>query len=58
MSGDRTLLAQARVVLERYLFDEETIRDDVASICMKIDDTLSDGSDGLPAMNHLTDRAA
>jgi hypothetical protein len=58
MSRDRTLLAQASVVLERHLFDGEMIRDDVASICLKIDDTLSDGTDGLPAIDHLTDKAA
>ncbi len=40
------LLARARVVLERYLFDEaaEAVRDDVAEICMAIDDVLPDVS--------------
>jgi hypothetical protein len=35
------LLQDARAVLERYQFDGEVLRDDVAEICMKIDDTLS-----------------
>lgn len=37
-----TLLIQARTVLERYMFetDGEAIRDDVAAICMAIDDVL------------------
>jgi hypothetical protein len=37
-----TLLIQARAVLDRYLFegDGETIRDDVAEVCMAIDDAL------------------
>jgi hypothetical protein len=35
------LLSKARAVLERYLFDErEATRDDVAQICMAIDDAL------------------
>ena len=35
------LLNQARTVLDRYLFDDsEAIRDDVAQICMAIDDAL------------------
>ena len=34
------LLSQARAILERYMFDGDTIRDDVAEICMKIDDLL------------------
>ena len=36
------LLKQARIVLGRYMFeaDGELIRDDVAEICMAIDDTL------------------
>jgi len=38
----RALLARARAVLDRYMFEEdgEAIRDDVAEICMAIDDTL------------------
>jgi hypothetical protein len=35
------LLNQARTVLDRYLFDDsEAIHDDVAQICMAIDDAL------------------
>jgi hypothetical protein len=36
------LLRRARTVLERYMWDGETIRDDVAEVCMKIDDVLLD----------------
>jgi hypothetical protein len=40
------LLKQARRVLDRYMFDEgrEAIRDDIAELCMAIDDTLPDDS--------------
>jgi len=36
------LLGRARAVLNRYLFEEggERVRDDVATICMAIDDAL------------------
>jgi hypothetical protein len=34
------LLIQARLVLERYLFDGVDLRDDVAEICAQIDDAL------------------
>ena len=35
------LLSRARAVLDRYLFDEsETMRDDIAQICMAIDEAL------------------
>jgi hypothetical protein len=36
------LLAKARLVLERYMLepDGEVIRDDVAEVCMAIDDAL------------------
>jgi hypothetical protein len=34
------LLNEARVVLERYMFDGVDLRDDVAEICLKIDDAL------------------
>jgi hypothetical protein len=34
------LLRTARVVLERYMFDGETLRDDVAELCMRLDDFL------------------
>jgi hypothetical protein len=38
------LLNRARTVLERYMFeaDGEAIRDDVAEVCMAIDDALPD----------------
>ncbi len=38
------LLTRARVVLGHYLFEaeDEPIRDDVAEICMAIDDALPD----------------
>jgi hypothetical protein len=37
-----TLLSRARKVLDRYLFEDdgETIRDDVAEVCMAIDDVI------------------
>lgn len=40
------LLKRARMVLERYMFDAdgETIRDDVAEVCMAIDDALPDAA--------------
>ncbi|MFL6606492.1 MAG: hypothetical protein ACJ8R9_34905 [Steroidobacteraceae bacterium] len=34
------LLGEARLVLERYLFDGVDLRDDVAEICAKIADVL------------------
>ena len=35
------LLKKARAVLDHYMFDDDQIlRDDVADICMKIDDAL------------------
>ena len=36
------LLKDARAVLDRYLFEGEMLRDDVAEILMKIDDALPD----------------
>ena len=37
------LLNRARTVLDRYMFDlDETMRDDVAQVCMAIDDALPD----------------
>jgi hypothetical protein len=46
MSNDDllVLLTRARAVLDRYMFDAEgeVIRDDVAEICMAIDDALPD----------------
>jgi hypothetical protein len=39
------LLRKARTVLQTHLFDEgEMIRDDIAEICMQIDDALPDAS--------------
>ena len=40
------LLNRARTVLDRYLFDgdRDAIRDDVAEVCMAIDDALPDDS--------------
>jgi hypothetical protein len=34
------LLTEARKVLERYMFDGDICRDDIAEICQKIDDVL------------------
>ena len=34
------LLIEARLVLERYMFDRVDLRDDVADICLKIDNAL------------------
>jgi hypothetical protein len=41
-----TLLTRARAVLDRYMFDEatEAVRDDVAEICIAIDDALPEES--------------
>ena len=48
MSHDEllALLTRARAVLDRYLFEgqDEPIRDDIAEICMAIDDALPDES--------------
>ncbi|HEY7964355.1 MAG TPA: hypothetical protein VID49_09610 [Steroidobacteraceae bacterium] len=40
------LLKRARMVLERYMFeaDGEAIRDDVAEVCIAIDDALPDAA--------------
>ncbi len=39
------LLLKARTVLQAHLFDEgEMIRDDIAELCMQIDDALPDSS--------------
>jgi hypothetical protein len=35
------LLSRSRALHERYLFDGDVMRDDVAEICMAIDDALS-----------------
>jgi hypothetical protein len=45
MTNDQllALLSRARTVLDRHMFDaDEAIRDDVAEICMAIDDALPD----------------
>ena len=34
------LLIEARTVLERYMFDGVDLRDDVADVCLKIDNAL------------------
>ena len=39
------LLIQARLVLERHLFDGVDLRDDVAEICLKIEDALRPTTD-------------
>jgi hypothetical protein len=39
------LLSQARLVLERYMFDGVDLRDDVAEIYTKIDDALRPATD-------------
>ena len=38
------LLRSARALMDRYMFDGEELRDDVATLCMKIDDALPDPS--------------
>jgi hypothetical protein len=38
------LLRSARALMDRYMFDGEELRDDVANLCMKIDDALPDSS--------------
>jgi len=44
------LLARARVVLERHLYDEDgSLRDDVAQVCMDIDDIAAPSDRGLLA---------
>jgi hypothetical protein len=34
------LLREARTVLERFMFDGDDVRDDVAEVCAKLDDVL------------------
>jgi len=53
------LLKRARTVLDRYMFDEgsEAIRDDVAEVCMAIDDTLPDDS-RVPVKRAALERSA
>jgi len=39
------LLRRARAVLDHYMFDEgELLRDDIAEVCMAIDDALPDST--------------
>jgi len=54
------LLHDARAVLERYQFDGNVLRDDVAEICMKIDDLLSraPAPEAVAAPMMLADQAA
>jgi hypothetical protein len=40
MTEHTHLLREARTVLERFMFDGEDIRDDVAEVCAKLDDVL------------------
>jgi hypothetical protein len=39
------LLIEARVVLEHYMFDGVDLHDDVAEICLKIDNALPPTTD-------------
>jgi hypothetical protein len=43
------LLRQARVTLDRYLFDGDEIRDDVANVCARLDDVLLDPERAAPS---------
>ena len=56
------LLSRARAVLDRYLFDEsETMRDDIAQICMAIDEALpGEGRVEVKkaALEHVSQRSA
>jgi hypothetical protein len=54
------LLQRARTVLERYLFESggKMIRDDVAEICMAIDDALPAGTRVAPNRVKLERSAA
>jgi hypothetical protein len=53
------LLGRARAVLEHYMFeaDGEAIRDDVAEVCMAIDDALPDES-RVPVKRAVLERSA
>ena len=53
------LLTRARAVLGHYLFEaeDEPIRDDVAEICMAIDDALPDET-RVPVKRVMLDRSA
>jgi hypothetical protein len=52
------LLNEARIVLQRYLFDGVDLRDDVAEICSKIDDALPLPEAHQPKILHGIERAA
>jgi hypothetical protein len=46
------LLNRARTVLDHYMFDlDETIRDDVAEVCMAIDDALPEARQAASGRN-------
>lgn len=51
------LLTRARTVLDRYMFnaDSEAIRDDIAEVCMAIDDALP--ADGVKPKKAELDRS-
>ena len=53
------LLNRARTVLERYMFeaDGEAFRDDVAEVCMAIDDALPD-EEGVKPKKAESDRSS
>jgi hypothetical protein len=52
------LLREARAVLDRYLFDGVDLRDDIAEICLKIDDALPESDAHRPKMLQGIERAA
>lgn len=54
------LLAKARSVLERYMFEHEgeAMRDDIAQICMAIDDALPEEGRVIPRRAELERSAA
>jgi hypothetical protein len=53
-----SLLKQARTVLDRYMFDDVDLRDDIAEICQKIDDALPEDDTHRPHMLQGIERAA
>jgi len=52
------LLTETRLVLERLMFDGVDLRDDVAEVCMKIDDALSAPEAQQPKVLQGIERAA
>jgi hypothetical protein len=54
------LLWRARGLLERYMFEPDgaTMRDDVAQICMAIDDALPDERPASPSKVEERERSA